>query len=116
MKCFRVEIGGITPHIIKAENEGSALRATMKRFKLSLSDLEKRNASIIPWEEHTVESLIKALSKLPRNLPVFFPNSSGTYYGSSVLYRIKGIKSVELKDDKFRAICLESHVVSSTAS
>jgi hypothetical protein len=120
MKTFKVNISGVTPHLIDAKDLKSAIKSVHSRWGEKLNG---RTVTVIRWKERTVADLIKELSKLDGKLPVCFPSSGGTAH-AQFLPTVKGIVVVETvpvwssgaSTKPVKTVCFESHVVSSTAS
>ena len=120
MKKFKVNISGVTPHLIDANDEKAAFKFI---HNLWGEKLNGRTVTIIEWKERTVADLIKELKKLDGKMSVCFPSSGGTAH-AQFLPTIKGIVVVETVpvwnrgglEKPEKTVCFESHVISSTAS
>jgi hypothetical protein len=118
MKTFKVNISGVTPHLIDAKDKKKAFKSVHSRWGEKLNG---RTVTIIEWKERTVADLIKELEKLDGKLTVCFPSSGGTAH-AQFLPTIKGIVVVETvpvwrhggSDKPVKTVCFESHVISST--
>lgn len=119
---FKVDINGISEHLMDAADEKSALKLVEQKFGKRV--LKGRTISLVEWKPYTVEELIAELSKYPKKTLICIPNIGGTR-NSQFLPIVKAIVPVETvltwpksnkKQKVKKMLCLETDVQASNRS